>query len=127
MATRNFSFSGTAAAASTPVICTIPVGQGGQQRMGIQVTNGGAAALDAFLLEVEAGNSGVWSTLAGPTTASDFSSPVAPLIRVVGAPVTLAAAATALLLLDTHGLSGVRISASGNAAACAITVKASVG
>lgn len=51
------------------------------------------------------------------SVAADFSSPVAPMIRAVGAPVTLAAGAIAAFLMDTGGIDAVIVQAqSANAA-----------
>jgi len=127
MATRNLSYSGTAADASTTTICTIPTGECGVQRLGLTVTNNGAVALDAFVISATTGQSTVFTTLA--SAAGDFvqATIVPPMIRSVGAPVTLAAAGVWFGLLDCHGLSQVRIAASGNAGACAVSVEASLG
>jgi hypothetical protein len=126
MAVRNLSYTGTAASASTTTICTIPTCENGVQRMGITVTNNdAAAALDAFVLSVRTGQSTVFHTIA--SAAGDFTSPVAPLVRAVGAPVTLAATASAFLLVDCYGLAEVRIAASGNAAACSVSVEVTLG
>ena len=113
MAVRNLSY-----AAATTI--SIPTGENGVQRLGIEVSNNSGGALTTFVLSARVGKSTTFITLA--SDAAGFSTPVAPLIRTVGAPVTLANGASALILLDCHGLSKVRVVAS-----AAVSVEASLG
>ena len=130
MATRNLSFLTTVAVAGTTTVCEFPTGENGIQRIGMTITNGntgGGNPLDAFSINVRSGKSAVWSTLAGPTTTTDYSSPALPIIRVVGVPTTLAAAATAFILMDCHGISDVQITASAGTGTCPLSVDVSLG
>lgn len=73
-------------------------------------------ALAAFQVVVTQANN-----LANPvviaSVALDFSTPVAPMVRTVGTPVTLAAGNTAMFIMDTGGIDNVRVQAtSANAA-----------
>jgi len=73
-------------------------------------------ALSAFALAASPDNN-----FANPVTfaslAADYSTPVAPVIRTVGTPVTLAAAATAMVVVDVGGFDNLYVYAtSGNAA-----------
>lgn len=67
-------------------------------------------AFDAFAVAAQVAGSPNFVTIA--SIAGDFSTPVSPMVRAVGTPVTLAAGATALLVLDVRGISAVRIQAS---------------
>ncbi|MBX9609690.1 MAG: hypothetical protein K2Y51_26005 [Gammaproteobacteria bacterium] len=88
----------------------------------IEIVNA-AQAFDAFILSVQVAGSPNWVPIA--SAGGDFSTPLSPLLRAVGAPVTLAAGATALLYLDTRGLSRVRIQASAAVDSATPTVYAS--
>lgn len=125
MAIRNFQYSATAPLATTDRVCVIPTGSDPVQRMGIQVTNSGANALDAFQVNVRCGSSTAWTTIA--SIAGDFSSPVAPLIRTQGAPVSLAAAATCFILLDCFGIHEVELKASAAVGATTLRIDVTLG
>ena len=119
MAIRNLPTITTTVTSSATTILTAGTGGGDSaQVMGIQVTNTGAA-FTAFTLAVRCGSSSVWTTLA--SAAGDYSSPASPLLRVDGAPVTLASGSTAFLLLVMQGIHEVRIQAT-----CATTTSAAV-
>lgn len=78
-------------------------------------------ALSAFQISVVPDNN-VANPVAIASAAGDYSSPVAPLIRVIGAPVTLAAGATAMFIMDTGGIDNVIVYAtSGNAAGSTVS------
>lgn len=127
MAVRNLTYTTTVAVAGTTTVCVIPTGENGVQRLGMTVINGAGGALDAFSINVRCGKSTVWNTIAGPTTATDYSTAVAPFIRVVGAPITLAASANAFLLMDVHGIAEVQITASANTTEAPLTIEATLG
>lgn len=81
-------------------------------------------ALDAFVVETRVHPNGTWRSIA--SAAGDYSSPAHPLSNVSGALVTLAAGATGYFSLDTSGLAGVRIKASGgNATPSVVSIYAS--
>lgn len=78
--------------------------------IGIAVENTGVA-FNAFELSVKAHqDDAAWTVIA--SAAGDFSTPVYPLRRTVGTPVTLASGAKGTLLLDTQHLARVRLRAS---------------
>jgi len=114
MAIRNLSRS----AATSHVLAT--GGGDAAQVLGLQVSNNSGGALTTFTLEVRCGASAGWTTLA--SVAGDFSTPVSPLTRVVGTPVTLANAATALLIMLVQGIHEVKITAS-----AAVSIEATLG
>ena len=111
MATRNLSFGPVTFGGGTTTIAEFSTEQAGCQRAGITVTNsaGSAAAFAVFQLQVISGKSIVYTIIA--SIAGDFSTPLSPLLRTVGTPVTLAVGATAFLLMDIHGIAQVRIQA----------------
>jgi hypothetical protein len=79
--------------------------------VGAYVQNTGATAFNAFELACKMHPSDVdWTILAN--AAGNFSTPVFPLRRTVGAPVTLAGGARSALFLDVHYMAIVRVRAS---------------
>lgn len=77
---------------------------------GFTVKNNGANALDAFEIRALMHQTGTEVPLA--TVAGDFSAPVFPLRSTRGAPVTLAAGATAVLFISLAGVKRLRFYAS---------------
>jgi ABC-type uncharacterized transport system ATPase subunit len=86
----------------------------GDGELALTVTNTGAAAFDAFDIQVQVATGGPWVSIGN--AAGDFTTPVLPLICVRGAPVTLAAAAVFFCQIDTKGINAVRVYASANTA-----------
>lgn len=131
MAVRNLSYAPvTVAVAGTTTVCQIPTGENNVRRLGLSITNGNAGGgnpLDGFSIDVRSGTGTTWTTIAGPTTATDFSSPASPILRCAGAPVTLAAAATCWILMDVQGISMVRITASADTGTVPLSVEATLG
>ena len=125
MATRNLSYlSVPILAASTSTVCTIPTGENGCQRLGMIIT-AGDQALDVFEVEVSCGKDGPFVQIAA--AAGTYSTAVDPLVRTVGTPATLASAASAFLLINTHGIGAVRIKASSAVANSTISIETSLG
>ena len=81
-------------------------------------------ALDAFIVQARVAGSPNYITVA--SAAGDYSAPVSPMVRVVGTPVTLAAAATALLIMDVRSFVDVRLQASAAVDGAVATVFASL-
>jgi hypothetical protein len=77
--------------------------------LGIAIENTGVA-FNAFELSAKVSDDAAWTVLG--SIAGDFSTPVYPLRRTVGAPVTLANGAKATIFLDVMHLSRVRVRAS---------------
>ena len=121
MAIRNLQTVTTTVTSSATTILVAGTGGGDTaQVMGIQVTNTGAA-FTAFTIEVRCGSSAVWTEIA--SAAGDFSTPLSPMLRVVGAPVTLANAATCFILLLMQGIHEVRLKATcGTSTSAAVNV-----
>lgn len=127
MAIRNFQYSATVPLATTDRLCVIPTGSDPVQRMGIQVTNSGANAFDAFQLNVRCGSSTAWTTLAN-SLATFVTTPVAPLVRAATTdPTALAAAATTFILLDCHGIHEVELKASAAVGASTARIDVTLG
>ena len=80
------------------------------RRMGVEVKNTGANALDVFEVWGRFSPDGNLIKLA--SLASDFTTPVYPIINASGSPVALAAGATAWLVLNVEGLAEVQFKAS---------------
>lgn len=80
------------------------------EELGLTITNNGPNAFDAFQIRAVMHASGEEVTLA--TLAADFATPLFPLRRAVGTPVTLANAATAALFLSVAGIKRIRLYAS---------------
>jgi hypothetical protein len=104
MSTSNVTFSPAATSFivntdSTPI-----------QFLGIQVSNNSGGALTTFTVGVRCGHSTAFTTIA--SIAGDYSTPLSPLVRTVGTPVTLANAATAFLLFQCMGIADIQITAS---------------
>jgi hypothetical protein len=97
----------TTVGTSLTTIDTIGVGR--SDRVGIQVTNSGATALNAFQIQGTIDGT-TWVALA--SDAGGFSTPVMPLRRTIGAPVTLAAGAIAIITLDGGYYRQIRLQAS---------------
>jgi hypothetical protein len=97
----------TTVGTSLTTIATLETGY--SDRIGLQVTNSGDTAFNAFQLQGSI-NGTTWVALA--TDAGGFSTPVMPLRRTIGAPVTLAAGATAQLLIDGGYYKSLRVQAS---------------
>jgi len=116
MAIRNLS----RAAATSHVLAT--GGGDAAQVLGLQVTNGSGGALTTFDVSVRTGNAAtaVWTSIAA--AAGDFSTPLSPLLRTVGAPVTLANGSTAFILMLVQGIHEVKITAS-----AAVSIEATLG
>ncbi len=74
-------------------------------------------ALDAFLIQIAPHSEGDYVTIA--SAAGDFTAPTGLLVGASGDLTTLAAAATGWFIMDTRGLSRVKISASANVAGAA--------
>jgi hypothetical protein len=98
----------TTTTVGTTLTTILTLETGYSDRIGIQVTNG-ATSFNAFQLQgsIDGGN---WVALA--TDAGGFSTPVMPLRRTLGTPVTLANAARAFLLLDGGYFRYLRLQAS---------------
>lgn len=78
---------------------------------GFAITNAGSNAFDAFEVRAIQHPSGPEITIAA--SAADYAASIAfPLRRVIGAPVTLAAAATATIWMSLDGIKRLRFYAS---------------
>jgi hypothetical protein len=82
--------------------------------LALAVTNTGAAAFDAFDIQVQVAEGAPWVSIGN--AAGDFATPVLPLLCVRGAPVTLAAEASFFCQIDCKGIHAVRVYASANTA-----------
>ena len=80
-------------------------------------------ALDAFIVEGRVHQDASYFTIA--SVAGDFSTPAARVFNVSGAPVSLAAGASARFDLDTSGLFSVKVSASAAVDDAVVTIYAS--
>jgi len=110
----------TLPAAGNTTLATIDVGL--VERLVIEV-GVITQALDAFIVQARVAGSPNFITVA--SVALDYSSPVSPLIRVVGTPVTLAAGTTALLIMDVRSFNEIRLQASAAVDGAVATVFAS--
>lgn len=99
----------TTTTVETALATIFDIGTGFSDRIGIQVSNTGATALNAFQLQGSIDGT-TWVALA--TDAGGFSTPLLPLRRTIGAPVTLAGGATAQLLLNGGYYQRLRLRAS---------------
>jgi hypothetical protein len=77
--------------------------------LGIAIENTGTA-FNAFELSVKVADDAAWTVIAND--AGGFSTPAYPLLRTVGAPVTLANGAKGTLLMSVSEVSRVRARAS---------------
>ena len=93
----------------TTLVTLVDIQTGFSDRIGIQVSNTGATALNAFQMHGSIDGT-TWVALA--TDAGGYSTPLLPLRRTIGAPVTLAGGATAQLLIDGGYYQRLRLRAS---------------
>lgn len=112
----------TTTTVGTSLTTIAEIGTGFSDRIGIQVGNTGATAFNAFQLQgtIDGTN---WIALS--TDAGGFSTPVMPLRRAIGAPVTLAGGASAILLLDGGYYQRIRLQASVGSGSTTAVVSAS--
>src|SRR3990167_9406192 len=97
----------------------------GAEKLSVQVDNT-IQALDAFIVQGRVHRDSSYETFA--SAAGDYSTPVGRMLRVTGAPVTLAASASASFDMDVSGLYSVKILASGsNATDSVVSIYASGG
>jgi hypothetical protein len=99
-------------------IATLDTGR--SDRIGVAVTNG-ATAFNAFQLQGTIDGT-TWVTLA--SDAGGFSTPVLPMRRCLGSPVTLAGGAVATLLIDGGYFRQIRLQASVASGTSVVTVDA---
>lgn len=94
----------------------------GVEKVSFQISNI-TQALDAFVVEGRVHQDATYFIIAN--AAGDFSAPSGRIFNVNGAPVTLAASASARFDLDVSGLYSVRVSASAAADSAVVTIYAS--
>lgn len=94
----------------------------GVEKVSFQVDNI-TQALDAFVVEGRVHQDASYFTIAN--AAGDFSAPSGRIFNVSGAPVSLAASASARFDLDVSGLYSVKVSASAAADSAVVTIYAS--
>lgn len=103
---------------------------GNSKVVGLEVKNSGANAFNAFVLKGRVSQSQNTPANAGNLTqlsslAADYSTPVYPVIKAIGAPVTLAAGSSALIFVDVTGLSTLEVWI-GSSAATTADIHASI-
>lgn len=108
------------AVASTDAVAVFNVEN--TKTLGIQVKNTGAAALDAFELWGKVSPSADAVKFSG--VATDYTSPVYPVLKASASPVALAAGGNVWLFVNTEGLSEVQIRASSAVAATTLKINA---
>lgn len=120
MATRNLSFTATAAVGALTVIGTFPVGeQGGNRLCGVYIKNNGSTAFNAFQVKMSCGKGPLTNILGGAAgTVNDYNGatgitvPPAIVFRSAGAkvdPTLLGAGLDGILWLNTSGVDQVQI------------------
>ena len=105
----------------TTLVTLAEIGTGFSDRVSIQISNTGATALNAFQLQGSIDGT-TWVSLA--TDAGGFSTPLIPLRRAIGAPVTLAGGATSQLILDGGYYQRLRLRASVGSGSTTVMVAA---
>lgn len=108
------------ASATTDVIFTLSVREAVD--VAIEVKNAGANALDAFVVQGRASDTGAWFTLL--TASGDYTTPKYPLQRVTTDPTSLAGGSSTLLLLKAAGLTDIRVQMSSAVGATTVDVHA---
>jgi len=94
----------------------------GQQQMGFGITNtAGGGALDAFAINFKYHPDGAYFTVAN--AAASFTTPVWPVLNITTDIVTLAAGASAGVVLDVRGVYAVQFTGSAAVNPAIITIE----
>lgn len=111
---------GTITCAATDVVAEINVENA--EVLAVEIKNTGSNPLDLFDVYGRTTPSG--NDVKVSTNATDYSNAVYPVLKAIGAPVTLAAAATALVFVDVKGLTKVTLKASSSTGATKLDIHA---
>ena len=109
-----------AAAVTTAVNPVATVSTNASRVLGLEIKNTGANALNAFEVWGRCSPTGNWVRVS--QIGTDYSTPVYPVNRAIGAPVTLAPGATVLLVLDVLGFAEVQLRASTGASTTTLEI-----
>ena len=110
----------TTTTVGTTLTTIVTLDTGRSDRVGVTVTNG-ATAFNACQLQGTVDGT-TWVALA--SDAGGFSTPLLPLRRCIGAPVTLAGTAVATLLIDGGYFKQMRVQASVASGTSVVNVEA---